>query len=241
MPQFLSRAPYDDKPTTPPIWRTEGFCGAFGDAYVRDSGLEGGQTCNSMDMVADILGRLVDQRRDLLSLFRDADLKKLSRISTEFKAGATLDRDQLKTSMRVQSTTSKDTVSQDVEKARDFLLGFVAKLEALKPGERLVIPGGWSSPTGGHAVIYIVFCDSLVDNKPLSPSTATSQDSYCYSFATCNTGDGVNYHPRLDCEYYPKSKHQCAILFRDVPRHRLIESSFWYMLFKMKVRKRVTR
>ena len=26
-----------------PIWRTEVFCGEFGDAYVKDSGLEGGQ------------------------------------------------------------------------------------------------------------------------------------------------------------------------------------------------------
>ena len=235
--------------------------GAFGDAFVRDSGLEGGQTCNSMDMVADLLQKTVADSRELLSFFEESDLAKLATIRDDLKAGAALDREQLSTSLRVRSTTNQNTVSQDVNKAQQFLVDHVRKIEALKPGQRLVVPGGWSSPTGGHAVIYIVFCDALSRvsisserapepsaGKTASPLTndslevpdaattdTTDSSQFSYSFATCNTGDGVNYHPRIDCEYYPKSKHQCAILFRDVPRHRLIEKSLWYMLFKMKV------
>jgi hypothetical protein len=256
MSQFISRAPYDDEPDTSPIWRTEAFCGAFGDAYVRDSGLEGGQTCNSMDMVADLLGKIITEDRDLLSLFSDADVALVESIRQDFKAGAALDREQLQTSFHVRSTTStQKTVSQDVEKAQQFLLAFMDKLEALRPGKRLVIPGGWSAPTGGHAVIYVVFCDAgpttpavgasagsaaggaaggaAAPESPLTGDDAAAQ--YSYSFGTCNTGDGVNYHPRIDCEFYPKAKHQCAILLRDVPHYRLVEKTLWYMLFKMKV------
>lgn len=235
MSQFISRKPYDDLPDTAPIWRTEAFAGAFGDPYVRDSGLEGGQTCNSMDMVADLILKITEKNRATLSFFDDAELRKLDAIRTDLKAGAALDRAQLQTSMRVQSTTSRSkTVSQDVEKAQLFLADFLQKLENLRPGGRLVVPGGWSSPTGGHAVIYIVFCDAAqLTNEPVTKDAPDEQ--WVYSFATCNTGDGVNYHPQIDCEYYPKSKHQCAIIFEDIPRHRLIEESFWYMLFKMKV------
>jgi hypothetical protein len=245
MSQFISRAPYDDEPDTSPIWRTEAFVGAFGDAFVRDSGLEGGQTCNSMDMVADLLGKLMKDRRDLLSLFGDEDVAKLESIRADLKAGAALDREQLRTSLRVHSAAKRNTVSQDVDNAQTFLLDFVRKLDSLRPGQRLVVPGGWSSPTGGHAVIYTIFCDpsastststnSAEDLAAAAAAAGTDAPACMYSFCVSNTGDGVNYHPRIDCEYYPKSKHQCAILFRDVPRHRLVEKALWYMLFKMKV------
>lgn len=53
------------------------------------------------------------------------------------------------------------------------------RLEELKPGESLVVPGGWSDETGGHAVTYIVECEG--------------EDSY--AFVICNTGEGIKYHP----------------------------------------------
>ena len=40
---FLAPFVLIDSETGSPIWRTEVFCGEFGDAYVKDSGLEGGQ------------------------------------------------------------------------------------------------------------------------------------------------------------------------------------------------------
>lgn len=53
------------------------------------------------------------------------------------------------------------------------------RLGELQPGQSLVIPGGWSDETGGHAVTYIVECER--------------EDSY--AFVICNTGEGLKYHP----------------------------------------------
>ena len=79
--------------------------------------------------------------------------------------------------------------------------------------------GGWLNRNGGHAVNHVV--------ERTSDTT--------FAFVTCNTGEGVEYHPQLSATYYPKDKRRCAIRVHDIPATRFLNPSVWYVFFRNRV------
>jgi hypothetical protein len=104
----------------------------------------------------------------------------------------------------------------------------VRRLGELKPGDCLVVPGGWTDETGGHAVTYIV-----------------EREDEDYAFVICNTGEGLAYHPssglvlarfRLTCQAddFPKTKYKTSLRFSGIKEDKIISPAPWLMLLKMK-------
>jgi hypothetical protein len=57
------------------IWRNGAFAGEFGDMFIENTELEGGQTAPSIQTVIEILDPLLVSRRKDLTLFADSDIK----------------------------------------------------------------------------------------------------------------------------------------------------------------------
>lgn len=102
----------------------------------------------------------------------------------------------------------------------NFINVFLSLMENLQPGQQLVLPGGWQQPDYTHVCLYIV--RNCGNNR--------------FSFSVCNTGnDGLEYHPSsFDPETGRKLK-QMAMTIWDIPASRLVDSSFWTVLFRMQV------
>lgn len=62
---------------TIPMWRTGSFVGEFGDAYVQDTELEGGQVAPAIDQVVDIMNEVLKKRRNELKDFDEGDIEKV--------------------------------------------------------------------------------------------------------------------------------------------------------------------
>ncbi len=92
-----------------------------------------------------------------------------------------------------------------------FLSSFRAKLRDLQPGQRMPFCGGWMKKGGGHALMFVA-----------------ERGESSFALAICNTGDGVNYHPKIQGDY-PKTKHRCAIRIKDIPVDQFLDEGVWYL------------
>lgn len=102
----------------------------------------------------------------------------------------------------------------------NFINVFMPLIENLQPNQQLVLPGGWQQPDYAHLCLYIV--RNCGDNK--------------YSFTVCNTGkDGLEYHPSSFDSETGKQLKQLAMTIWNIPSSRLMDSSFWVVLFRMQV------
>jgi Variant SH3 domain. len=101
-----------------------------------------------------------------------------------------------------------------------FINMFVSIVSKIAKDQQIVLPGGWQGLDGkGHVCLYILRYHG--EEK--------------FSFTVCNTGDGLQYHPsKLDTCSGLELK-QIAMTIWDIPRDRLIDSSFWVLLFRMQV------
>ena len=99
-----------------------------------------------------------------------------------------------------------------------FLQYMVGRVNAMRPGEILIFPGGWRRETKpGHALVHVL----------------EEASNHHFTFSTCNTkgGEGLEYHARAQCAP-PKLRRSLTLCCDDVPVWRLQDSSFWYMLFR---------
>ena len=100
-----------------------------------------------------------------------------------------------------------------------FLQYMVGRVNAMRPGEILIFPGGWRRETkSGHALVHVL----------------EKASNHHFTFSTCNTkgGEGLEYHAaRAQCAP-PKLRRSLTLCCDDVPVWRLQDSSFWYMLFR---------
>jgi hypothetical protein len=101
-----------------------------------------------------------------------------------------------------------------------FINMFVSIVTKIAKDQQIVLPGGWQGLDGkGHVCLYILRYHG--EEK--------------FSFTVCNTGDGLQYHPsKLDPSSGLELK-QIAMTIWDIPRDRLLDSSFWVLLFRMQV------
>jgi hypothetical protein len=102
----------------------------------------------------------------------------------------------------------------------NFINAFVSLITHVQPHQQLVLPGGWQQPEGkAHLCLYIV--RNCGDDK--------------FSFTVCNTGDGLEYHPSSFDQSSGLQLKQIALTIWEIPSVRLLDSSFWVLLFRMQV------
>ena len=102
----------------------------------------------------------------------------------------------------------------------NFINVFVSLIENLQPNQQLVLPGGWQQPDYFHLCLYIV--------------RAVGNDKY--TFTVCNTGkDGLQYHPSTFDPETGRELKQLSLTIWNIPARRLMDSTFWTVLFRMQV------
>lgn len=102
----------------------------------------------------------------------------------------------------------------------NYINVFVPLMENLEMNQQVVLPGGWQQPDSFHLCLYIV----------------RNCGSDKFSFTVCNTGkDGLEYHPSTFDSETGKELKQLALTIWNIPGRRLMDSTFWTVLFRMQV------
>jgi hypothetical protein len=108
--------------------------------------------------------------------------------------------------------------SKNEEEFLEFLSDLKNKISIMTKGTFLIIPGGWINEQEEQSLLYVV--EKTGDG---------------FSFAVCNTGgSGIEYHP-VTADSPLHLKYKFSLVINDIPAHRLADSSFWFMLFRMQV------
>lgn len=124
--------------STVPVWRTGAFAGEFGDAYIKNTNLEGGQTGPSIITLNRIIRSFV--KPDECSALGD-DYGKIENLCRDLDWAAEIDR------------------SGDPESFTNVLDNITVRIKSLRERQRLLVPGGWATRTkGNHAIFYVVEC-----------------------------------------------------------------------------------
>jgi len=101
----------------------------------------------------------------------------------------------------------------------NFINTFVNLVGNIQTNQQLVMPGGWQTLDSAHVCLYIL------RNRGNS-----------WSFSVVNTGpNGLEYHPsNFDNTTGRQTKQLCLTIW-DIPRERIVDSTFWVLLFRMQV------
>ena len=102
----------------------------------------------------------------------------------------------------------------------NFLNVFISLIEQVKVDQQLVLPGGWQQPDYTYLCLYIV----------------RNCGSNRWTFTILNTGrDGLQYHPATFDPETGRELKQMAMTIWDIPAERLLDSTFWTLLFRLQV------
>ena len=102
----------------------------------------------------------------------------------------------------------------------NFLNVFISLIEQVKVDQQLVLPGGWQQPDYTYLCLYIV----------------RNCGSNRWTFTILNTGrDGLQYHPSTFDPETGRELKQMAMTIWDIPADRLLDSTFWTLLFRLQV------
>lgn len=102
----------------------------------------------------------------------------------------------------------------------NFINVFISLIEKVMPQQQLVLPGGWQQPEYTYLCLYII----------------RNCGNGRWSFTVCNTGrDGLQYHPSSFDPETGKELKQLSMTVWDIPSERVMDSSFWILLFRMQV------
>jgi len=102
----------------------------------------------------------------------------------------------------------------------NFVNVLMSLIENLQPNQQLVVPGGWQRTEYGHLCLYIL----------------RNCGNNTFSFTVCNTGrDGLQYHPSSFDSETGRQLKQMAMTIWNIPALRIMDSTFWVVLFRMQV------
>ena len=205
----------DPDPT--PVWRDRAYTGLFGDAFIRDTELEGGQIAPSIDSLAFTVKRILNSpHRVWLNMFEDKHIEAVSRVVSILEEGAITTHE-----VGLLSMTEVDIQN---DRFVNFLERWHERLDNMQPGQTTILPGGWHGTVAGHALMHIIECHA----DPSSPQ------GKAFSFVVCNTGAGLQWHPSTVKEY-PKIKYRTSLRFENIPYSRMVDAGYWLMFFRLQV------
>ena len=179
------------------VWRNGAYAGEFGDAFIAETDLEGGHSGPAITQLLEVVRQVLTARSGESPLIDAAATATALKVAGGLEAAAAIE---------VEKNGAKA-----VEGFADFLASFMSQLRGLEPGQRLPFCGGWMAKGGGHALMFVA-------------ERASDGDSF--ALVVCNTGQGVQYHPKRQGDY-PKTKHRCAMRIKDVPRDQFLDEGVW--------------
>jgi hypothetical protein len=146
-------------------------------------------------------------KNDIEEFIRDEGPLALSDLYAQLEFAEQIAFDQL----RIKEDSLLDSSETKERKIADLAYRIEAKIERLRVGESLLLPGGYLSNKTGHAVAYEV----------------KRMDELNYQFALYNTGDGA--HHGLDLWGLAKMLWYWAvepIAFRNLSKHAVTDQAF---------------
>lgn len=208
----------------PTTWRTGSFAGLFGDAHLADTELEGGSTRGAIGAVASWIRAVAEDSALLLgpTAFSSIERTHLQTLADKLGAAETV------------AGLSDDRTRAGLEVAVRASLGLVENLKAR--GDYALLPGGWATPDGGHAVMYAVVREAdapdALSGDGCPPSVAVRR----FTFVVLNSGQGLHYHAltHAGADGQPKLRYRTPLALGGVPGWRLLDPSFMYMLLRLR-------
>ena len=168
-----------------PVWARSSFAAMFCDPFTEGTDFGGtvfgasGNLGTSLELCSFLLDR-VRQQPALLHLFSESSLKAVADAKAVVDACAVV---------------SKESAGvENVDGFLELLTKWQGSIDSLKPGEMLMIPGGWRNLISANMMVYMV--------ERVSPES--------FTFIVCNAGDGLEYHPSSACSP-PKIKYKTCI------------------------------
>jgi hypothetical protein len=131
------------------IWRTGCFAGEFGDAFIVNTNLEGGDVPATMELLVRLLSPLVECEplsQSLLSSFTPQEVTSLAGILDELRNA-------------VQWGRRLNAVRDRPQRFLSFLNDWRTAVRDLPIGKRLVVNGGWLVAYRAHKCTFLpLFC-----------------------------------------------------------------------------------
>ena len=187
-------------------WQLHPWATLFADPVAENTPLENGKISIHLLTHAYILQRLTQSRR--------ADLE-ASGINVEV-----LDTILPLLIECAQFATAGEDDSLDEEGALELLEYWKNKISSLAIGESILAPGGWKGKVSVGRLIYII--ERKGENE--------------YSFITCNSGRGSEYHPSSvteETKYPKKIKIKTCAKIENIKKEKIIDPAFWGLLFSL--------
>ena len=185
------------------------FAGEFGDNFIDGTDLEGGHTEASLSTVSWLLPQMLREQSGVLHGVLEAS----EEVGVK-RVGALLEE-------ALEWGVALHDAHTPVEYA-GFLAKWMARVETIRAGpagECVLLPGGWCTNNGGHAIMHVL----ERSQRPLG-------DGGEFIVVTLNTGQGVGHHPGSS-KWFPKEKRRTAIrLLADA--ERVVDPGVWFVLWQ---------
>ena len=104
--------------------------------------------------------------------------------------------------------------------------GLQEKIKALPFGEIMMVPGGWSGATTRGTVMHLI------------EKTQNTAGEAAFAFVTCNSGEGLEYHPSApDSDITSgKVKYKTCLRISGIPLEKISDSAFWMTLLAQRLK-----
>jgi hypothetical protein len=190
------------------------FALAFADPFIEGTELEQGKVMYSLTVLGYMLGRILGtpEGRARLPLLGDDEFRALQDV-----------KDMMLNAEELCQSAEK---VEDANGLRLLAGAWQEKIEATAVGEMILLPGGWKDGLGRDVnLIHVV--------------ERTAADSF--AFVTCNTGDGLKFHPSTarvrvseECDTM-KLKYRTCIRLEGVPAAKITSPAFLALLLSQRI------
>lgn len=189
-----------------PIWLDRFFFPWCGDTHAENTELlgfdqkKGGDVAALLAVLTFVVEKTRDERKEELARvgIADSQLLALDKAIQIFKGGVALGK----------GLTQINTPDQFAS----FLFQFKSAVRNMAPTEKLLLPGGFRSMEGGHAIMHFL-----------------ERTESAYSLTVHNTGKGIAYHPST-VTAHPKTKYRTTLKFTNISAEKILDDAFWCQL-----------
>ncbi len=199
----------------PKIWENNFYAGLLCDHYIINTELENGHILTSIQIINFLLSKLIKDNNHKLLLYSQVEKHNLLSIIQNFQTNTEFYVNN------IQKIKDEKTFNTD------FLAPFLNLIKNMNIDTYIFVPGGYIGITSTVSLMHIIY--------KVSPSK--------YHFITCNTGDGLQYHPSKP--FYKKKKkknnmysnivYQRSICI-ETTHDKIINPIFWNIYYAMWLR-----